>query len=125
MGSQIEFNDTLQITTEQGFPEELSWERHSKDSYQLSDVSEKVFLFWKPGIRLFHPAPVPVQLAQNIDGKWIYWGHAYVIEQTIDTEKQLTTGKFKIVSLWPAHYQRERTIREAGPHGKSYFGETV
>jgi hypothetical protein len=30
MGSNIELNDTLQITTEQGFPDILDLERHKK-----------------------------------------------------------------------------------------------
>ena len=30
MGSLIEINDTLQITTEQGFPKELDYEKNEK-----------------------------------------------------------------------------------------------
>ena len=33
MGSYIETNDTLQITSEQGFPKELNYEKHSVDIY--------------------------------------------------------------------------------------------
>jgi hypothetical protein len=39
MGSMIEINDTLQLTTEQGFPADLlSFESHCKNPVQLRDL---------------------------------------------------------------------------------------
>ena len=37
MGSYVELNDTLQITKEQGFPEELDWKQHLKIHIQQSN----------------------------------------------------------------------------------------
>jgi len=34
MGSYIEFNDTLQLTTEQGFPAELDLEKHLQEPFR-------------------------------------------------------------------------------------------
>ena len=45
MGSLIELNDTLQITTEQGFPAELDLEKHKANPITLQDVKDKVFEF--------------------------------------------------------------------------------
>ena len=42
MGSQVEINDTLQITHLQGFPKELVLEEHLKNPLQIGDFSEKV-----------------------------------------------------------------------------------
>ena len=100
MGSFIEINDTLRITKEQGFPAELNIEKHLKDPYSLSDVEGKIFSFTaKPKIRVYKAPPVRNFLAQDLNGKWIYWGLVYITEINHDYEKQETSGKFKIVRL--------------------------
>ena len=58
MGSYIETNDTLQITTEQGFPPELDLRRHFEKPYTAEEFKDKVFSFKnKPALRIFiiHP----------------------------------------------------------------------
>ena len=37
MGSEIEMNDTLQITSEQGFPSELDYEQHQNNPFTVKD----------------------------------------------------------------------------------------
>lgn len=125
MGSFKEINDTLQITTEQGFPADiLSLEKHQVSPIPLSVVEGKVFEFKnKPEARIYHSPPIRNFLVHNIDGKWLYWGHALIIEQTIhgeDPEKQMTSGKFKIINLYDPEYQRLITRNET-PEGKSIF----
>ncbi len=69
MGSFIEINDTLQITTEQGFPPELKLEKHRKKPFKAQDFTDRTFKFSKPGLRVFHPAPTRVFLVHNINGR--------------------------------------------------------
>ena len=124
MGSFIEFNDTLQITAEQGFPVDvLTLEAHRKRPFHSVDFSDKVFSFHdKEGARFFHPAPTRCFLVQNIDGKWLYWGKIVIIEQTISGEAgaQTTSGKFRITDIYDPAYQEQFTRRETSV-GKSYF----
>ena len=121
MGSLIELNDTLQITTEQGFPAELDLEKHRKDPVKLEDVKDKIFEFHdKPKARVYHVPPTRNFLVHNIDGKWLYWGKILMIEQTINGEKQTTSGKYKIIEIYDQKYQEQITKRES-PEGKSYF----
>lgn len=128
MGSFIEFNDTLQLTTEQGFPEELTLEKHVKKPFTAKDFEGKVFTFTKDGARVYHPAPTRVFLAHNLNGKWLFWGWAMVIEQTLHagmdenkkTREAYTTGTFIITNVYDPDYQREFTKRES-KKGASYF----
>ncbi len=121
MGSTIEFNDTLQITTEQGFPEELQLAKHLLKPFKASDFAERIFEFHdKPDLRIFHPAPTRVFLVHNINGKWLYWGHALIIEQTINTQTNTTSGKFVIIKIYDAEYQRQISKNEVNT-GKNYF----
>lgn len=100
MGSLIEINDTLRITKDQGFPKELDLEKHLQDPYSLDKIKDKVFTFTaKPKIRVYKIPPVRNFLAEDRDGKWIYWGLCYILEVTHDYEKEETSGKFKIVRL--------------------------
>lgn len=100
MGSFIEINDTLRITKEQGFPEDLDIAQHLKDPYSLSQLEGKVFHFAaKPNIRLYKVPPVRNFLVEDRGGKWIYWGLCYVLSITHDYEKEETSGTFKIVRL--------------------------
>jgi hypothetical protein len=124
MGSLIEFNDTLQISVEQGFPSELlSLEAHRRRPFTAADFEGKVFSFYgKEGARIFHPAPTRCFLVQNIGGKWLYWGKILMVEQTIFSagNEQTTSGKFRIIEIYEPAYQEQVTKRES-PEGKSYF----
>lgn len=98
MGSYIETNDTLQLTSEQGFPSELVLETHLKTPYSATQFEDMVFSFHdKPSIRLYHAPPVRNFLVENKDGKWIYWGLVHIIEVTHDMVHKTTSGKFKIL----------------------------
>lgn len=125
MGSQITLNDTLQITTKQGFPEEiLNLEKHKISPIKLEDVENKIFEFQnKSGARIYQIPPTRCFLAHNIDGKWLYWGKIFMLEQTIKNDKenkQTTSGKYKIIEIYDPVYQEEFTKHES-PEGKSYF----
>ena len=122
MGSFIEMNDTLQITTEQGFPADvLDVEKHKKHPIKLEAVQDKIFSFKnKPNPRIYDTPPTRCFLVHNIDGKWLYWGHVHIVEQTIDGEKNTTSGKFRIIKLFDPEYQFLFTKNES-PEGKSYF----
>ena len=101
MGSFIEINDTLQITTEQGFPKELDYEKHKINPFQAEDFEDMVFEFHgKQKIRIYKLPPVRNFLVQNINGLWLYWGLIHVIEVTHDNIKQTTSGKFKIIYIY-------------------------
>jgi hypothetical protein len=101
MGSYIELNDTLQITTEQGFPKELDLNKHFKKQFTADDFEGKVFSFKdKPKLRLYHTSPTRVFLVHNINGKWLYWGHCLIIEQTLHSDTNTTSGKFKIIKIY-------------------------
>ncbi len=123
MGSYIEFNDTLQITTEQGFPKELDLKKHQKTPFVEKDFHNRVFEFKnKPDMRLYHPAPIRVFLVHNINGKWLYWGHAHILEQTIHASTKTTSGKFRIVKIYDPNYQTIVTKNEADKE-KCYFDD--
>lgn len=120
MGSYIELNDTLQITTEQGFPKELNLEKHLKIPFSAEAFAGRIFEFKdKPNMRIFHPAPTRVFLVHNIDGKWLYWGHCLIIEQTINAEKKTTSGKFKIIKIYTPEHQKNMSSYEVSG-GKEY-----
>jgi len=113
MGSDIRFNDTLKLSRDRGFPKELTLEAHVQDPNSSFDkIKGKQFPFTRTGNRLFHIPPTRVFLVEEIDGKWLYWGHAMIKEQTI--REGTTSG------LYEPEYQRLATINEA-PRGKSYF----
>jgi hypothetical protein len=100
MGSFIEINDTLRITSEQGFPAELDLVKHLETPYTLEMVVGKTFSFQaKPGIRLYKVPPVRNFLAQELDGKWIYWGLCLITSIVQDYVKKETAGTFQIIKL--------------------------
>lgn len=131
MGSLIEINDTLQLTEAQGFPSDLlDLERHRRSPLTLADVQGRVFSFQhKDGARIFHVPDVRVYFAHNRDGKWLFWGHVFVLSQTIQVAALspsgeysfVTSGTYKIVELYDPVYQELFTNRESPP-GRSYFG---
>ncbi len=125
MGSFIELNDTLQITAEQGFPADiLDLEKQKENPIKLDDVKDKVFEFHnKSNARIYHHSPIRCFLVHNIDGKWLYWGRALIIEQTIkgdSKETHTTSGKYKIIKIYDPDYQKLITKNES-PEGLSYF----
>jgi hypothetical protein len=131
MGSNIELNDTLQLSEEQGFPSEiLNLEKHQKAPITLDEVKDRIFSFHsKDSARVFHLDPVRVFLVQNIGGKWLFWGHAMIQSQEITkvnpgpawkTGDWQTSGTYKIVALHDPEYQKLVTLRECPP-GKSFF----
>lgn len=120
MGSFIELNDTLRITTEQGFPSELVLERHLKKPFSEKDFEGRVFDFKKLGLRIYHPSPTRCFLVHSINGKWLYWGKILVLEQTMHAEEKATSGKFKIIKIYEPNYQKSVTLNES-PEGTSFF----
>ena len=124
MGSHVELNDTLQITTEQGFPLALDLRKHLKTPFKAGDFKGKVFEFrGKPGARIYHIPPTRCFLVHNIGSKWLYWGKILVVAQTISgvsSSKIQTTGKYVITEIYGPAYQKEMTRHES-PKGKSYF----
>jgi hypothetical protein len=120
MGSYIELNDTLQLTSEQGFPKELVLAKHLKKPFNAEDFKGRVFEFKdKQNMRIFHPAPTRVLLVHNIDGKWLYWGHVQILEQTIHAESKTTSGKFRIIKIYTPEHQRSMSKYEVDV-GKEY-----
>jgi hypothetical protein len=100
MGSYIEINDTLQLTPEQGFPEELSLEKHLLDPLTAGLFTDKLFEYKdKASVRIFHAPPVRTFLVENRSGKWIYWGLIHVTETTHDLVNKTTSGKYKIIYI--------------------------
>ncbi|OGK52419.1 hypothetical protein A2970_01175 [Candidatus Roizmanbacteria bacterium RIFCSPLOWO2_01_FULL_44_13] len=100
MGSFVEINDTLQLTKEQGFPQELDLEKHLKNPYAAKDFENKVFEFKdKPSVRIYKMPPVRNFLVENREGKWIYWGLVHIIEVRHDYINKTTSGKFKIIYI--------------------------
>ena len=101
MGTHIETNDTLQITSNQGFPVELDLEKHLINPLLAENLKGKVFEFLnKPGIRVYHVPPVRNFLVENRDGKWIYWGLIYILETSHNYLQKTTSGKFNIIYLY-------------------------
>lgn len=120
MEMPIKLNDTLKITNKQGFPvKELNLEKHLKNPYKLKDLKNKIFTFIKPLARLYCLPPTRNFLVQEINGKWIKWGHCLIIEQTIHDGKK-TTGKFIVSKIYDPEYMKIATINDT-PNGKSYF----
>jgi len=125
MGSMIEINDTLQLTTEQGFPSDLlDVDQHRITPVTLDDVAEQIFSFTgKPNARMFQLDPVRVYYAHNIDGKWLFWGHVMIQTETVRKDSEgswVTDGTYRISQLYPPDYQELFTRNECPP-GLSYF----
>ena len=100
MGSFIEINDTLRITKEQGFPDQLDLDKHIDSPYSLEDIENEEFSFSdKPSIRIYKSPPVRNFLVEDIGGKWVYWGLCYITEITHNYVSQTTSGKYKIIQL--------------------------
>lgn len=132
MGSLIEINDTLQITTEQGFPSEIfDREAHLKSPVSLRDVEGRIFKFHnKPRARIFQSDPVRVYFVHNINGKWLFWGRIVIEKQIIRKKFEedgttwkgewVTDGEYRVIDVYDPKYQEIFTRREAPP-GSNYF----
>lgn len=140
MGTMVEINDTLQLTTEQGFPAHLlDLAKHRKQPITLSVVQGRVFKFTnKPSARIFQLDPVRVYYVHNIKGKWLFWGR--VLIQTLAIRKNLnlggapivpgteaepaaawlTSGTYTIMDIYDPEYQEAFTRHEAPPD-RNYF----
>ena len=126
MGSFIEINDTLQLTTEQGFPAELDYDRHKSKPFTAEDFKGKIFEFKnKPNIRIYKIPPVRNFLAHNIDGKWLYWGLVHIIEVTHDNINQTTSGKFKIIQIYSPEEMEKAYIYLHPSAAESFFQSTT
>ncbi len=131
MGTMIEVNDTLQLTTEQGFPSDvLDYRRHCQTPITLDAVKDKLFSFRnKPSARIFQLDPVRVYYVHNIDDKWLFWGHVFIQSLTIEKEltqdgawggEWVTSGTYRITDIYEPVYQKSFTLREA-PSDPNYF----
>jgi len=122
MGSFIEINDTLQLTKAQGFPSELSLEKHVEKPYSLDEFKDKIFAFQgKQDIRIYKIPPVRNFLVENREGKWIYWGQVHILEVTCDYVNKTTSGKFKIIRInTPEEMKTAFAVIDSRP-GMNYF----
>jgi hypothetical protein len=132
MGSYVEINDTLQLTTEQGFPVHLlDLAKHVKSPIKLSDVQDILFEFKdKPSARIFQLDPVRVYYVHNINEKWLFWGRVFIQSETIYKKlgadgkwkegEWLTSGTYKIIDIYNPEYQKAFTLHEAPPD-RNYF----
>lgn len=123
MGSYIEINDTLQITSEQGFPAELNFQQHEEQLLTAENFQGKIFEFKnKEKIRIYHAPPVRTFLVQNINGKWLYWGLVHVLEVVHDQVNNTTSGKFRIVYLYtPEEMKKAHSLVDRNTE-TDYFG---
>jgi hypothetical protein len=128
----VEINDTLQLTTEQGFPADLlDLKKHQKKPIKLNDVQGKIFEFKdKASARIFQLDPVRVYYVHNIKGKWLFWGRVFIqsltIYKNVDAKGNwkegdwLTSGTYKIIDIYDPSYQKTFTLHEAPPD-RNYF----
>lgn len=122
MGSLIELNDTLQITKEQGFPQELQLDVHLKTPYTAEQFATTIFSFSnKSDIRVYKAPPVRNFFVENKNGKWIYWGLVHIIEITHDYINRITSGKYKIIYInTPEEMKKAHELIDRNPK-TSYF----
>ena len=131
MGSLVEINDTLQLTTEQGFPADVfDRDQHVKNPVKLADVADRIFHFNdKPNARIFQLDPVRVYFVHNINGKWLFWGRIFIQTQTILKKladdgswkgEWVTNGSYRVIDVYDPEYQKIFTTREAPP-ASNYF----
>ncbi|MDP3742162.1 MAG: hypothetical protein Q8R15_02500 [Candidatus Micrarchaeota archaeon] len=90
--ADLVINDTLQLTSSQGFPDKLEL--------------NKEYSFEKDKRRLYRFPPARVFLAHNKGGKWDYRGEALVTELTILPLAEKTVGKFKVVKLYTEEHRQ-------------------
>jgi len=142
MGSLIDLNDTLEITTAQGFPVDVfNLEKHQSSPVTIEQVKDRIFRFHgKVNPRIFQLDPVRVFFYHNIKGpddgpRWLAWGE--VLIQSLHIEKNpdqchsgkinqsdptqwVTSGTYKMLKVFDPDYQKVFTRHET-PAGFSYF----
>ncbi|MBB5020465.1 hypothetical protein HNQ59_003785 [Chitinivorax tropicus] len=144
MGSFVEFNDSLVISIDQGFPVEVfDINRHQTKPVTLADVGERIFTFYdKANARIYQLDPVRVYLYQYLqnrdgEGRWLAWGQILIQSQTIakntaaihqgadnisDPHQWVTSGTYRMLKVFDPDYQRIFTRHET-PAGMSYFDD--
>lgn len=123
MAGTIETNDTLQLTSEQGFPKELKYDKHKAKPFTAEQFKEKIFEFKdKPKVRIYQSPPVRNFLVQNIDGKWLYWGLVHVLAVNQNLKDQTTSGKFKIIYIYTPDEMKQAHKLIDRNHHTDYFG---
>jgi hypothetical protein len=140
MGCAYELNDTLLLTKDQGFPDEIfNYERHIRNPVTLDDVKDRIFHFrGKPAARAFQLDPVRVFFFENTpDDKWLAWGEVLIQSVTIEHVKVshtpgnaiafqpgdwVTSGTFRMLKVYDPEYQRIFTRNEAPP-AWDYFAD--
>ncbi len=90
--ADLVINDTLQLTTAQGFPNKLELNMEHK--------------FEKDKRRLYRLPPARVFLVHNKNGKWDYKGEALITELTILPFEEKTIGKFKLVKIYTDEHRK-------------------
>ncbi len=101
MGSFVEINDTLQLTSEQGFPAVLELNKHFSQPFTVADFAGQVFDFTnKPSIRIYHRPPVRVFLVHNIEGKRLYRWLVEVLSVVHDYCAQTTSWSFRLLHIY-------------------------
>jgi hypothetical protein len=138
VGSILEINDSLQLTTDQGFPADIfDLGRHRATPITLADIGDRVFTFKaKRGPRFFHLDPVRVFWFHNLEGRWLAWGHVVIQEQTIsrnpnapphsgdinvsDPDQWMTSGTYRVAQIYDPEYQHAFTRNDL-PAELSYF----
>lgn len=96
----IEINDTLRVSKDQGFPQELDLARHLKSPYRTEELLGRTFEFHsKLGVRVYKLPPVRNFLVEDLDEKWVYWGLCHVLEVRHDYISRATSGLYTITHL--------------------------
>ena len=140
MGCSYELNDTLLLTSKQGFPADVfDYEKHIKKPITTKDVEGKIFEFKnKPAARAFQLDPVRVFFFQNTpEGKWLAWGkvliqslHIEHVGHTVDPDNAIkfqpgdwmTSGTYTVLEVYEPEYQKAFTLHEA-PEQWNFFGK--
>lgn len=144
MGSFIEINDSLVISADQGFPDQVfNIKKHQENPITIDDVKDRTFTFFgKENPRFYQLDPVRVFLYQYLNNaqgepKWLAWGEVLIQSQCIskipgadhqgannmgDPKQWQTAGTFKMLKVFPPEYQKIFTEHETPPD-MSYFIE--
>ena len=122
----LEINDTLQCTTEQGFPADIfDLEKHLKTPITIDQVKDQIFSFYgMRNMRFYQHIPCRVYIAHHTpNDKWLFWGHIMIHSQTItgsDRDHMVTSGEYTFSQVYSPEYQEMFTRNEC-PFGLSYF----
>ncbi len=124
MGALIETSDTLRITREQGFPQELDITQHLATPYNTDEFQNRIFEFHgKERIRVFPTPPIRTFLVEDIGGKWVYWGHIHILEVKHDYQRQETGGRFQFIHIFSPDEMRTAFNAIDRIWANNYFGD--